>query len=87
MQDLRGARYLVARDFQSRTLEDRLQLYKDFAHKIPLDWYTNVPDRVILLEDMDGNGVPDRRTVYADDLNETLDGIAFSVLAERILST
>ena len=83
VQDLRGARYLVARDFQSRTLEDRLQLYKDFAHKIPLDWYTNVPDRVILLEDMDGNGVPDRRTVYADDLNETLDGIAFSILAER----
>ena len=31
VQDLRGARYLVARDFQSKTLEDRLQLYKDFA--------------------------------------------------------
>lgn len=83
VQDLRSARYLVARDFQSKTLDDRMQLYKDFSDKIPMDWYTSVPDRIIRLEDRDGNGVADYRSVFSDDFNETLDGISFSVLAER----
>ena len=83
VQDLRGARYMIARDFQSRTLDDRIKLYEDFAHEIPMEWYTSVPDRLIRLEDTDGNGVADKRTVFSDDFNETLDGIAFSVLAER----
>ena len=83
VQDLRGARYMVARDFQSQTLDDRIKLYEDFVHEIPMEWYTSVPDRLIRLEDSDGNGVADKRTVFSDDFNETLDGIAFSVLAER----
>ena len=83
VQDLRGARYMVARDFQSKTLEDRLQLYEDFSEKIPMNWYTNVPDRIIQLEDRDGNGIADFRSVFSDDFNETLDGISFSILAER----
>ena len=82
VQDLRGARYMVARDFQSNTLEDRMKLYQDFSDKIPMDWYTSVPERIIRLHDRDGNGVADERTVYSDDFNETLDGIGFSLLAE-----
>ena len=73
VQDLRGARYMIARDFQSKTLEDRLSLYQDFSDKIPMDWYTSVPERIIRLQDKDGNGVADERTVYSDDFNETLD--------------
>jgi quinoprotein glucose dehydrogenase len=83
VQDLRGARYMVARDFQSRTLDDRLKLYEDFSNEIPMSWYNDVPDRLIRLEDKDGNGVADIRTVFSADFNETLDGISFSVLAER----
>lgn len=83
VQDLRGARYMIARDFQSRTLEDRQKLYEDFSNEIPMSWYTDVADRLIRLEDKDGNGVADIRTVFSADFNETLDGIAFSVLAER----
>ena len=82
VQDLRGAQYMVARDFQSKTLEDRLKLYQDFSDKIPMEWYTSVPERILRLQDRDGNGVADERTVYSDDFNETLDGIGFSVLAE-----
>ena len=73
---------MVARDFQSKTLEDRLKLYQDFSDKIPMEWYTSVPERILRLQDRDGNGVADERTVYSDDFNETLDGIGFSVLAE-----
>ncbi|MBT3666926.1 MAG: c-type cytochrome [Opitutae bacterium] len=83
VQDLRSASYMVARDFQSRTLEDRQKLYEDFSNEIPMSWYTEVPDRLIRLEDKDGNGVADRRTIFSADFNETLDGISFSVLAER----
>jgi len=83
VQDLRGARYMVARDFQSRTLEDRLKMYEEFSDEIPMSWYNDVPDRLIRLEDKDGNGVADIRTVFSADFNETLDGISFSVLAER----
>ena len=82
VQDLRGTRYMIARDFQSKTLEDRLKLYQDFSDKIPMEWYTSVPERILRLQDRDGNGVADERTVYSDDFNETLDGIGFSVLAE-----
>ncbi|MDG1326736.1 MAG: HEAT repeat domain-containing protein [Opitutales bacterium] len=82
VQDLRGVRYMVARDFQSTTLEDRLRLYQDFSSEIPMDWYTSVPERILRLQDTDGNGVADERTVYSDDFNETLDGIGFSILAE-----
>jgi putative membrane-bound dehydrogenase-like protein len=83
VQDLRGARYMIARDFQSKTLEDRLSLYQDFSDKIPMEWYTSVPERIIRLQDKDGNGVADERTVYSADFNETLDGIGFSLLAEE----
>ena len=83
VQDLRGARYMIARDFQSNTLADRLQLYEDFSDEIPMDWYTSVPERLIRLEDRDGNGVADARKVFSADFNETLDGIGFSVLAEE----
>ena len=82
VQDLRGARYMIARDFQSKTLEDRMKLYQDFSDKIPMEWYTSVPERILRLQDRDGNGVADERTVYSDDFNETLDGIGFSILAE-----
>ena len=83
VQDLRGARYMIARDFQSRTLDDRQKMYEDFSNEIPMSWYTDVADRLIRLEDKDGNGVADIRTVFSADFNETLDGISFSVLAER----
>ena len=48
-----------------------------------MDWYVEYPERLILLEDRDGNSVADHRSLFSDAFNEPLDGIGFSLLAER----
>lgn len=81
--DLRSNRHLVRDDFKSRTVEDRLETYRKYEAKKSMDWYTQYPDRLIRLQDLDGNGVADQRSLYSDAFDEPLDGIGFSVLAER----
>ena len=81
--DLRRAREMIREDFQARTIEDRLAMYDKHADKRDRAWYTQTPDRLIRLEDRDGNGVADHRTLFSDAFKEALDGIGFSILAER----
>lgn len=80
--DLRGANELIRGDFQAQTLEDRANLYKTWAARFPTTFFTNTADRLIRLEDRDGNGAADHRTLFSDRFHEALDGIGFSVLAE-----
>lgn len=81
--DLRGKNEMVRGDFQSRTTADRTKLYEEWAHLFPEGWFSAVADRVIRLEDRDGNGAADHRTIFADHFNNPLDGIGFSLLADR----
>jgi len=81
--DLRRAREMIRDDFRSRTIVDRLAMYDKHADKRNRAWYTQTPDRLIRLEDRDGNGVADYRTLFSDAFKEPLDGIGFSILAER----
>lgn len=81
--DLRGANELIRGDFQAFTLEDRENLYKTWAARFPSTFFTNTADRLIRLEDRDGNGAADHRTLFSDRFHEPLDGIGFSVLAEN----
>lgn len=80
--DLRGANEYIRGDFQAVTVEDRLKLYEKFSTSIPMEWYSRVADRIIMLEDKDGNGAADFRTVFSDRFKEPLDGIGFSILAD-----
>lgn len=80
--DLRGANELIRDDFQAVTVEDRLALYEKFKDRFPEGWFSRVADRIIRLEDRDGNGAADHRTVFSDRFKEPLDGIGFSVLAD-----
>lgn len=80
--DLRGANELIRGDFQARTVADRAKLYETYASRFPATFFTNTADRIIRLEDRDGNGAADFRTVFSDRFHEPLDGIGFSVLAE-----
>ena len=66
-----------------QALADRLALYEKFKANFPANWFTSVADRVIRLEDSDGNGAPDRRTLFSDRFKAAEDGIGFSLLAER----
>ncbi|MCB1063806.1 MAG: HEAT repeat domain-containing protein, partial [Verrucomicrobiae bacterium] len=81
--DLRGANELIRDDFQAVTVEDRLKMYDKFASSFPAGWFSRVADRLIRLEDRDGNGVADHRTLFSDRFKEPLDGIGFSVLADE----
>ena len=80
--DLRGANELIRGDFQAQTLQDRENLYKTWAFRFPTTFFTNTADRLIRLEDRDGNGAADHRTLFSDRFKEPLDGLGFSVLAE-----
>jgi len=81
--DLRGANELIRGDFQAQTLDDRANLYKTWEARFPVGFFTNTADRLIRLEDRDGNGAADHRTLFSDRFHEALDGLGFSVLAEE----
>lgn len=80
--DLRGANELIRDDFRAKTVADRLAMYQSHAANFPEGWFERVADRVILLEDRDGNGAPDRRSVFSDRFRRPEDGIGFSLLAD-----
>jgi len=80
--DLRGANELIRDDFKAVTVQDRLKMYEKYATSFPPNWFSRVADRLIRLEDRDGNGAADQRSVFSDRFNRPEDGIGFSVLAD-----
>ena len=81
--DLRSNRHMIQDDYKARKVEDRLKMYQKYQDKRPMSWYTDYPERLIMLEDKDGNMVADYRSLFSDQFRDALDGIGFSVLAER----
>ena len=81
--DTRGSDWVTREDYLLKTVEDRLASYQRNQDKVEMAWYTGTADRVLRFVDTVGNGVPDEGTVFDDRCQETLDGIGFSVLAER----
>jgi quinoprotein glucose dehydrogenase len=70
-------------DIASRTVEDRLAMinkfYRDpkkFAEK-----FTTEQERVVRIEDTNGDGVADKQTIFADGFREPLDGTGAGVIA------
>lgn len=81
--DLRGANELIREDFQATNVEDRAKLYEKHKSRFPKGFFTTVADRIIRLEDKDGNGAADHRTLFSDHFKHALDGIGFSILPEE----
>lgn len=81
--DLRGANEMIRDDFKLETVEDRLKMYEKFAANFPEGWFEKVADRIVRLEDRDGNGAPDHRTLFSDHFKRAQDGIGFSILPEK----
>ncbi len=81
--DLRGANFMVREDFQSLTVQDRLDMYERHKDNYPEGWFDSISDRIIRLEDSDGNLVADQRTLFSDHFNKPADGIGFSLLADE----
>jgi len=80
--DLRGKHMMVRGDFQCRSIDDRRKLYEEWSHEFPEGWFTAVGDRIVRLEDRDGNGAADHRSIFAGPFNDPLDGLGFSVLSD-----
>lgn len=80
--DLRGKNMMIEGDFRSRSTADRTKLYEEWSHEFPEGWFSAVGDRIVRLEDRDGNGAADHRTPFSGPFNDPLDGIGFSVLSD-----
>ncbi len=70
----------VEEDLACRTVDDRLALlHRKYGDHFPE--LTTFSERIVRIEDKDGDGVADHSTVYADGFNSPLDGIGAGVLA------
>jgi quinoprotein glucose dehydrogenase len=80
--DNRNHMYWLDDDLASRTVEDRIALYKKhLKDKFPT--YETDHDRIRLIEDTDGDGVADKETVFADGFHSAASGIGAGVLARK----
>ncbi len=80
--DNRGHMNWLDADLASRTVEDRVAMYRKFLGK-EAETYAQEHDRIRLLEDRDGDGKPDHATVFADGWNGMADGLAAGILARK----
>jgi quinoprotein glucose dehydrogenase len=80
VEDDRGHMDWLDDDLAAETVEDRLAYFwKRLGDKI---WdYAKEQDRIVLLEDRDGDGHADASTVFADGFNAILEGTGAGVLA------
>ena len=76
VEDNRSQPYWLLDDLAAVTVEDRLAKYEKWASKREngMTWYTEMEDRVRLLEDVDGDGRADKVSPFALGFNEPLDG-------------
>ena len=72
----------VINDLQKTSVEDRLKQIKMLTEGgfYPPDTFTKSSDRVRLVRDTDGDGKADASSIFADNFNDPLDGIASGVL-------
>jgi quinoprotein glucose dehydrogenase len=82
VEDLRDHMDWLDDDLASRTVEDRLALYKKHLGSAAVN-YTREHERVRLLEDTKGSGKADRSTVFADAFHDMADGIGAGLLARQ----
>ena len=70
-------------DLASRTVADRVALYKKDAREKFAKTYEKERDRIRLLEDTTGSGRADKATVFRDDFGRAEDGIGAGLLARN----
>ena len=83
VEDNRSSAFWLDWDLGLQTVETRLSMYEHFAdqRKNGMAYYSEFEDRIRLLKDLDGDGVFEKASVFADGFNEPLDGTGAGVLA------
>lgn len=82
VEDNRSSRWWLLDDLQSQSNADRLKMYEkwDAKREGGMSYYRKYEDRVSMLEDTDGDGVLDRRCIFAGPFNDPLDGTGAGLL-------
>ena len=81
VQDIRNEQRLLLDDINNRTNEDRYRMYEQDQLTRPLAFYTEFTDRIVRVEDTDGDGRADTSKVWADGFNDVLDGPGIGLIA------
>ena len=68
-------------DMASRTVDDRVAMFRKYLRKQEFESYRGVSDQLRLIEDTDGDGKADRASVFADGFDKVPDGPAAGVVA------
>ncbi len=82
VEDNRSSRWWLLDDLQSQSTADRLKMYEKWEAKREggMAYYRKYEDRVSMLEDTDGDGLLDRRSLFAGPFNDPLDGTGAGLL-------
>ena len=70
-------------DVASRSVDDRVAMYRKFLKPGEFDAFNVEHERIRLIEDKDGDGKADTATVFADGFKDAADGIGAGVLARN----
>ena len=77
ISDIRGHMNWLDEELASQSTNDLARLYK----KYKVDGLNDYSERVRLIEDRDGDGKADHATVFAENFNNSLDGLGSGLLA------
>ncbi|MES2568965.1 MAG: PVC-type heme-binding CxxCH protein [Verrucomicrobiota bacterium] len=83
VEDNRGHADWLSTDIASQTTADRLAMMRKFypdEQKFK-EKFATFEERIVRIEDSDGDGVADKSTVYADGFRDPLDGTGAGILA------
>lgn len=80
--DIRGHMNWLDDDLASRSVADRVAMTRKYEGERIVN-YTRESERLRLLVDTDGNGKPDKSTIFSEGYNRIEDGIASGVLARK----
>lgn len=81
VMDIRNEQQVLLDDLAVVTNEDRLAMYEKDQVTRPLSYYSEYEDRIVRVEDRDGDGRADHSAVWADGFNDPLDGPGIGLLA------
>ena len=81
VEDNRNHLYWLMDDLASQTTDDRRAMLAKWKDKFTDDFFTRESERVVRLQDTDGDGKADARTVFAEGFNDELDGPAIGLLS------
>ncbi|NCF90468.1 MAG: hypothetical protein GWQ05_05845 [Verrucomicrobiaceae bacterium] len=81
VEDNRDHLFWVMDDLASQTTGDRRAMIEKWADRFAPDFFTRESERVVRVEDSDGDGKADKQTIFADGFNDALDGPAIGLLS------